>query len=115
MTIEKVKNTNYDLQTFSGDSGSITINNIPTDSPDYVIYISIKGATEVSKSIELNGAETCTFTFTPEETKSLGIGTFTYGIKLCKKNTTEENTYIPDLRIGERANFIVYPERVAGS
>lgn len=115
MTIEKVKSTNYDLQTFSGDSGSIRINNIPTDSNDYVAYIEIKGKTTIIKSVELNGADNCTFRFTPDETKALGVGKYEYGIKICKKNTDEENTYIPDLRIGEKASFIVYPERAAGT
>lgn len=114
MTVERVRNTLYDLQTFLGDSGSITISNIPTDSQDYVIFLEINGKVAIKKSIALNGADTCTFDLSASETTSLGVGTFPYGIKICNSTDGSENTYIPDLRNGNRASFTVYPERVEG-
>ena len=116
MTIERVKNTVYDLQTFAGDSGSINITNIPTDKSTYVIYIEVKGKQTIKKSIVLNGADNCQFFFSVEDTIALGIGSWEYGIKICDSagNPVIENTYIPDLRIGNRAMFFVYPERVEG-
>lgn len=114
MTIERVRNTLYDLQTFLGDSGSITVSNIPTDSDNYVIYLEINGKEKIEKSIALNGAEECTFDLSASETTSLGVGTFPYGIKICNTEDGSENTYVPDLRNGNRASFTVYPERVAG-
>ena len=115
MTIEVIKNTEFDLQTFAGDTGSVTITNIPTDSQDYVAYMEIKGKETIKKSITLNGDNTCTFEFTANETASLGVGKFSYGIKICLNNGSVEDTYIPDLRLSNMANFIVYPERVAGT
>lgn len=116
MTIERVKNTVYDLQTFSGDSGNVNITNIPTDKDSYVIYMEVKGKVTIKKSIPLNGADHCQFVFTVAETVALGVGSWEYGIKICDANETPvvENTYIPDLRIGNRAMFYVYPERVEG-
>ena len=116
MTIERVKNTVYDLQTFVGDSGNINITNIPTDKSTYVIYVEVKGKQTIKKSLALNGADNCQFFFSVEDTVALGVGSWEYGIKICDsaQNPVIENTYIPDLRIGNRAMFFVYPERVEG-
>lgn len=116
MTIERVKNTVYDLQTFVGDSGVVRITNIPTDKTTYVIYMEVRGRVTLQKYINLNGADNCQFDFSVEDTKALGQGTWEYGIKICDSSVSPvvENTYIPDLRIGNRAMFYIYPERVEG-
>ena len=116
MTIERVKNTVYDLQTFVGDSGVVNITNIPTDKDTYVIYMEVKGKTTIKKEIILNGLDSCQFVFSVLETKALGVGNWEYGIKICDSSETPvvENTYIPDLRVSNKAMFIVYPERVEG-
>lgn len=116
MTIERVKNTVYDLQTFVGDSGVVNITNIPTDKNTYVIYMEIKGKAIIKKEITLNGADTCQFVFSVFDTKALGVGSWEYGVKICdsSENPVIENTYIPDLRVGNKAMFFVYPERVEG-
>ena len=116
MTIERVKNTIYDLQTFVGDSGVVNITNIPTDKNTYVIYMEVHGKTEIKKSITLNGADTCQFEFSVFDTKALGVGNWEYGIKICDSSESPvvENTYIPDLRVSNKATFFVYPERVEG-
>ena len=114
MTIEVQSGFRYNLQTFSGDSGSITISGIPTDKQTYVIYMEVKGETTIEKSVTLNGADTCEFSFTSAETKSLGVGCWEYGIKLCDTETGKENTLIPDLITSSKAIFKVYPEKVEG-
>lgn len=114
MTIEKVRNTKYNLQTFAGDSGVIKISNIPTESPNYIIYLEIHGNNDITKSVVLNGADNCEFELTPEETLALGAGNWEYGIKICDSVTLEENTFIPDLRISNKAMFIVYPQKAEG-
>ena len=43
MTIQKVRNSMFDLQTFVGDSGLVIIGNIPTDKPNYILYMEING------------------------------------------------------------------------
>lgn len=115
MTIEVVRNTRYDLQTFSGDTGVVNISNLPTDRNDYIAFMEVKGNADIVKQVSLNSEASCSFEFTAGETASLGVGTFEYGIKVCTSNGEIENTYIPDLRQGNRANFIVYPERVVGT
>lgn len=114
MTIDVSKGFKYNLQTFAGDSGSITISNIPTDKQTYVIYMEVRGRTKIEKSVTLNGASSCVFSFTPDETKSLGVGCWEYGIKLCDTETGVENTFVPDLRVSDKAIFTVYPEKVGG-
>lgn len=115
MTIEVQSGFKYNLQTFSGDSGTITLSGFPTDSQNYVVYIEINGQTKIEKSVALNGSSTCSFSFTPNETKSLGVGNWEYGVKLCDASTGIENTLIPDLRNSTKAIFTVYKERVEGT
>lgn len=116
MTIERVQNTIYDLQTFVGDSGVVNITNIPIDKITYVIYMEVRGKTILKKSIVLNGASECQFEFSVADTKALGVGNWEYGVKICDStdDPVVENTYIPDLRVCNTAKFIVYPEIVEG-
>ena len=116
MTIERVKNTVYDLQTFVGDSGVVNITNIKNDKTTYTIYMEVHGRVDLKKSIALNGADNCQFVFSVADTVSLGVGNWDYGIKICDSSVDPvvENTYIPDLRVGTTAKFVVYPERVEG-
>lgn len=115
MTIEVQKGFRYNLQTFAGDSGSLTISGIPTDSQNYVIYMEIRGRTKLEKSVALNGADTCVFSFSVSDTLSLGVGCWEYGIKLCNTDTGDENTLVPDLRFSDKAFFVVHSEKVEGA
>lgn len=115
MTIEVQNGYKYNLQTFSGDSGSITISGLPTDSQNYVVYMEVNGKTKIEKSVALNGLSSCVFSFMPNETKSLGVGSWEYGIKICDSTTDVENTLVPDLRISNKSFFNVYPEKVEGT
>ena len=115
MTIEVQKGFKYNLQTFAGDSGTITVSNIPTDVSTYVIYMEIHGKTTIEKSVVLDGASSCVFSFTPNETISLGVGSWEYGIKICDSDTGIENTVVPDLRVSNKAIFTVYPEKAEGT
>ena len=112
MAIQKVKNTLYNLQTFLGDSGVITISNLPTDSDAYVLYMEINGKAKVVKQIALNGEASTEVEFTVADIKSLGVGQWPYGVKLS--NMQEEDTYIPDLRVAPQALFIVNKQVVEG-
>lgn len=112
MTIARVKNSMYDLQTFLGDSGVLLIGNIPTDKPDYTLYMEIKGKKTVEKAFELNGRDYAAIEITVNDTTDLGVGQWPYGVKLCSGE--EEDTYIPDLRVALTALFIVRPKAVEG-
>lgn len=112
MTIQKVKNSMYDLQTFVGDSGMITIGNIPKDLPNYTLYMEIHGKTTVTKSVALQGADETSIQITAGDTEALGAGSWPYGVKLC--SGSQEDTYIPDMRIAPNAYFIVKPKIVEG-
>lgn len=112
MTLCLVKGTMYNLQTFLGDSGILSIGNIPTDKPDYKLYMEIKGKKTVEKVVELNGRDNTTIEITVNDTTDLGVGQWPYGVKLCSGE--EEDTYIPDLRVAQNALFIVKPMAVEG-
>lgn len=105
MTIQLIKNTMYDLETFLGDSGTITIGNLPTDSDNYTLWLQVNGKQTVIKSYALNGAAEQEVDFSVEDIKSIGQGQWPYGVKLS--NGTEEDTYIPDLRVSPQALFVV--------
>ena len=113
MTIQKVKNSMFNLQTFVGDSGIVGIGNIPTDKPDYTLYMEIRGKKNVEKSIALNGADFTSVEITTQDTTDLGVGQWPYGVKLC--SGAYEDTYIPDLRVDPTALFIVKPMVVEGT
>lgn len=55
MTISRIANTPYDLQTWDGDSGTITIKGLPHDVDDYVLFLEIHGKEDVVKEYALNG------------------------------------------------------------
>ena len=112
MTISRICNTPYDLQTWDGDSGTITIKGLPTDANDYVLFLEIHGKNDVVKEIALNGQSECSIDITVEDTEKLGAGQWNYGVKLCQGGT--ENTLIPNLKIGPKARFIVNPKVVEG-
>lgn len=112
MTISRICNTPYDLQTWVGDSGTITIKGLPTDKDDYVLFIEIHGNQDVIKQYSLNGESEISIDITVEETESLGAGQWQYGVKLCQGGT--ENTLIPNLKIGPKALFVVNKKIVEG-
>lgn len=113
MTIARIKNSMYDLQTFLGDSGVLSIGNIPKDKPDYVLYMEINGKSKVEKSVALNGSDNASIEITVDDTTKLGVGQWPYGVKLCSGQ--DEDTYIPDLRVAPNALFIVRPKAVEGA
>lgn len=113
MTICRIKNSMYDLQTFLGDSGVLSIGNIPTDKPNYVLYMEIMGKDKVEKSVALNGADSTNIEITVADTTKLGVGQWPYGVKLCSGQ--DEDTYIPDLRVAPNALFVVRPKAVEGT
>lgn len=112
MTIQRVNNTMYNLQTFLGDSGTVTISNLPTDSDAYVLYMEINGKQTVTKTKPLNGEASVDVDISVQDTTNLGIGQWPYGVKLA--NGDEEDTYIPDLRVSPQALFIVNKKAVEG-
>lgn len=112
MTISRICNTPYDLQTWDGDSGTITIKGLPTDVNDYVLFLEIHGKEDVIKQYPLNGQSEISIDITVAETESLGAGQWQYGVKLCQGGT--ENTLIPNLKIGPKALFVVNKKIVEG-
>lgn len=112
MTISRICNTPYDLQTWDGDSGTITIKGLPTDVNDYTLFMEIHGKKDVVKEIALNGASEVSIDITVEDTEKLGAGHWEYGVKLCQGGT--ENTLIPNLKISPKALFVVNKKVVEG-
>lgn len=113
MTIARVLNTPYDLQTWVGDSGLLTIKNLPTEENDYTLFVEIRGKSTIIKEVALEGAEEVSIDFTVEDTEALGPGQWPYGIKLVRGES--ENTLVPNLKIGGKATFIVNKKVVEGS
>lgn len=114
MSIEKIENSKYGLQTFVGDSGTVLISNIPTDSLNYSLYLTIHGRSTIEKVAQLNGADNYTFTITPTETKQITAGTWEYAVKICNSQLGTEDTCVPDFSTERKALFVVYPEKVKG-
>lgn len=112
MTIQRVNNTMYNLQTFLGDSGAVTISNLPTDSNNYILWLQVNGKQTVIKNYALNGAAEQEVDFSVDDIKNIGQGQWPYGVKLS--NGDEEDTYIPDLRVSPQALFIVNKKAVEG-
>lgn len=112
MTISRICNTPYDLQTWDGDSGTITIKGLPTDVNDYVLFLEIHGEKDIVKEVPLNGESQVSIDISVEDTEKLGPGQWTYGVKLCQGGT--ENTLIPNLKICPRALFVVNKKVVEG-
>lgn len=110
--IERIYDTPYDLATFYGDSGVITFTDLPTDYNDWVLYMEITGQRKVIKSVALYGNPNALVELSVAEINSLGVGKWTYGVKLCRG--VQENTCIPDPEISNKALFIVNPIQVEG-
>lgn len=111
MTISKIPNSNYNLQTWVGDSGSIRFSGFPTDD-DYTFYCEIHGKTDIVKEIALNREPSVIVDISVEDTEALGQGRWPYGVKICKGEI--ENTLIPDI-IQNQAFFIVNKKLVEGT
>lgn len=114
--LQSVKNTMYDLQMFMGDSGTLTISNLPTDSDEYVLYFEVNGKQKVTKRIELHGQAVMAIDITVSDSKALGVGQWNYGVKLCVESVGNpiEDTYIPDMRVAPRATLTIKPQVVEG-
>lgn len=119
MTIRRIQNTPYGLQTFLGDSGKFSVYGLPTDHDDYILYAEFHGKSDeqgnhdVIKEIALNGADNVDIEITVDDTDTLGVGRWEWGLKICRG--TVENTLIPDLVSGNKAYFIVNDKIVEGT
>lgn len=112
MTISRVINTPYDLQTWVGDSGTLNIHGLPTDSDNYVLFVEIHGRETIIKEYALEGADSISVEFTVDDTEKLEAGQWCYGIKIV--DGERENTLVPSLKIGGKALFIVNKKLVEG-
>ena len=113
MTIAKIPNTPYGLQTWDGDSGNLTFTGLPTDHDDYEFFMEVHGATDIVKTAQLNGESEVDVEFTVADTTALGVGRFPYGVKVCRNGI--ENTLIPNLSVSNQAHFIVNKKVVEGT
>lgn len=120
MTIQKIKNSMYDMETWLGDSGSLTIGNLPTDidGSGWTLYFEIRGKETIVKEIPLTGQETVDIFISVDDTTRLGVGQWEYGVKLCSgvigQEGLIEDTYIPDIRVSKKAYIVVNPKVVEG-
>lgn len=116
MTIAVQQNTAYNLQTFVGDSGTVTFTISGLDEErldEYTAYLEIHGDADVVKTSTINEDLQAVFSIEVDDTDALGTGKFEYGFKICIDDT--ENTIVPNLKCGNKAWFIVNPKVVEGT
>lgn len=88
---------NGDIKCRLGDSGSITITDIPTDD-DYKVSFAVINPVDMEilqeVSVQSDNEEEIEIPISVSFTTSLGVGKFFYGLKLTDSNG-EEQTVIP--------------------
>ena len=119
---------NGNIELIQGDSGTLTVNELPTDK-NYTIYLAIRNKKRelVGSEIYLstNQSDTVTFVIGAALTDLLTVPlseeseTYYYGIKLCATDAqtlveTEETLFLGDMTIAEMNTITVYPKRVEG-
>lgn len=115
---------NGDITLIQGDSGSITVNGIPTDK-SYTVYFGIQDLKRNSVGTEIfvnsNGMSSVVFELTGEYTDMLKVpkgkhyAVYLYGIKVCDSLTNYEDTLILGEGGIEKINTItVFPRKVEG-
>lgn len=119
MSIAKIKNTDYNLQTYCGDSGSIKLSGL-SGITGATLYFEIKGNQSIIKEIALTGVNEVYVNIDVADTEALGVGSWEYGVKICKEvesGVYAEDTVIPKLGTAcgcNKALFIVNEKRVEG-
>jgi len=109
---------------YQGDSGSLTINGIPTDK-NYTVYFAIQNEKRQAIGNEIyvssNNASNVVFSITPSLTNLLTVkanedyAIYYYGVKLCDNNTNLEDTLqIAGSALGDLNTITVYPKKVEG-
>ena len=100
---------NGDIKCRLGDSGYITITDLPTDD-DYEVSIGVFDPKDRmllnETSINSDNASSVEIPITTEFTKSLGVGRYFYGIKLTDGNG-EEQTVLPGAIEDENGKIIM--------
>ena len=97
---------NGDIKCRLGDSGHITVSDLPTDD-NYKVSLGVFNPADKmilnEVSVQSNSAETVQIPISVAFTTSLGIGRFFYGIKLTD-SSGEEMTVIPGAQEDEDGN-----------
>ena len=98
-----VYSTGQNIYMRQGDTGNITFTGLPKDKP-YTVYLSVYNPDEniILKEIQAASFTQSTgvalFTFDEEFSNSLPVGDWTYGLKICDTNGTED-TILPQTTI----------------
>jgi len=115
---------NGNITCYQGDSGSLTINGIPTDK-NYTVYFAIQNEKRLPIGSEIyvssNNNTSVIFSITPSLTNLLTVkanedyATYYYGVKLCDSGTNLEDTLqIAGSALGDLNTITVYPKKVEG-
>ena len=116
--------TDGTIYLYQGDSGELFIKGLD-NTKSYTACLAIQDSKRnlVGKELQVavNNSDNVTFVLTPEFTDLLAVPrnkpfeVYYYGIKLCEKGSSKENTlFIADAIYGDVNRLIVYPRKVMG-
>lgn len=108
---------------YQGDSGTLTVNGLPTDK-DYSVYFAVQDEkrNKIGSEIVVNSnySSTISFVFLPAITDNWQVNkndeytTYYYGIKICDGENLEDTLFIGGLDFGDNNTINVYPKKVEG-
>ena len=114
---------NGDVYIYQGDTGEIVVNGLPTNK-DYTVYLTVKDIKRKTVGSELsinsNFKSFVKFVLSSAFTNLMTVpddedcAVYTYGIKLCDGEGTEDTLFVENTTFGEPNRVIVYPKKVEG-
>lgn len=118
-----VVSENGNITCYQGDSGTLTINGLPTDK-NYFVYFGVQDEKRApigsELMVETNRAPSISFVILAsvsdnwEVKKGEDFATYYYGIKICDGVNLEDTLFIGGLDFGENNTITVYPKKVEG-
>lgn len=105
-----------DLQMYSGDTGSLRINGLPTDK-NYKVYLEVTRGSNLEKIFEImvesNGSSSIVFDISAEKSNLLTVKNinapevFYWAVKLCDENGTED-TILPKTEVDHETGLATF-------
>lgn len=118
-----IVNEQGNITCYQGDSGTLSINGLPTDKNYYVCFaVQDEKRNKIGGeiTIETNGLPAVSFVINPAITdkwivdKGEDVATYYYGIKICDGVNMEDTLFVGGLDFGENNTITVYPKKVEG-